>query len=146
MATRYQRSLDFKMRPSFVSTVLFFLTAFTWSSVALQSLPNSPCAIQCGNDLGSTTGADIVCNNGDFSGTPAGQTFQSCVTCQLGSTYVDPATKQSDLQWALCEYFTPPTQCFLLLGWIADAQPLDRQPEICYELVSLWISKQHKGW
>jgi len=89
------------MRSSLVSTVLLFLTALIWSSAGLESLPNSPCAIQCGNALGGTTGADIVCNNGDFSGTAAGQTFQSCVTCQLGSTYVDPVTKQTDLQWAL---------------------------------------------
>ncbi|KAH8794625.1 hypothetical protein BGZ57DRAFT_866801 [Hyaloscypha finlandica] len=89
------------MRPSLLSTVLFLLTAFTQSSIAIESLPNSPCSVQCGNVQGSTTGSDIVCKNGDFASTATGVTFQSCVTCQLGSTYIDPATKKTDFQFAL---------------------------------------------
>jgi len=57
--------------------------------------------VQCGNVLSSTSGADIVCNNGDYTSIAAGITFQSCVTCQLGSTYIEPSTKTTDLQLAL---------------------------------------------
>jgi len=83
------------MRPS-----LALITAFVSSVTALEALSNSPCAVQCGNDLGGTTGSDIACHDSDYGTTP-GQTFQTCVGCQLTSTYVDPATKQTDLQWAL---------------------------------------------
>jgi hypothetical protein len=92
------------MRPSMVTTVSLLVTTFTSTGIALDALSNSPCAVQCGNVLGSTSGSDIVCNNGDYTSTAAGITFQSCVTCQLGSTYVDPVSKQSDLQLGLCEY------------------------------------------
>ncbi|TVY49865.1 hypothetical protein LOCC1_G000216 [Lachnellula occidentalis] len=83
------------MRPS-----LALITAFVSSGTALEALSNSPCAVQCGNDLGGTTGADIACHDSDYGTTP-GQTFKRCVGCQLTSNYVDPATKQTDLQWAI---------------------------------------------
>ena len=92
------------MRPSMVSTVSLLVTTFTSTAIALDALSNSPCAVQCGNVLSSTSGADIVCNNGDYTSIAAGITFQSCVTCQIGSTYVDPVSKRSDLQLGLCEY------------------------------------------
>lgn len=79
---------------------LALLTALASSSIALQVLPNSPCAVQCGNDLGGTSGADIACLDTSYGITP-GQTFQTCVGCQLSSTYVDPTTQQTDLQSAL---------------------------------------------
>lgn len=81
---------------------LALITAFASSGVALEALSNSPCAVQCGNDLGGTSGGDIACHDSDYGTTP-GQTFQTCVGCQLTSKYVDLTTKQSDLQWAICE-------------------------------------------
>jgi hypothetical protein len=95
------------MRPSIIASAFLFLISFTSTTTALESLQNSPCAIQCGNVLSSTTGDDIVCQNADFTGTSQGVTFTGCVTCQLGSTYVDPVTKQTDLQWGLCELPIP---------------------------------------
>lgn len=89
------------MRGSIFASALLFLISFTPTVTAIESLPNSPCAVQCGNVLSSTTGSDIVCQNADFTGTSQGVTFAGCVTCQLGSTYVDPVTKQTDLQWGL---------------------------------------------
>ncbi|KAN0103309.1 hypothetical protein V8E51_011622 [Hyaloscypha variabilis] len=89
------------MQPSMVSTVLVLLSVLAPSVVAIASNLDSPCAIQCGNVQGTTTGSDIVCNNGDFTSTPVGITFQSCVTCQLGSTYVAPGTNVPDLQLGL---------------------------------------------
>ncbi|KAH6684370.1 hypothetical protein B0J14DRAFT_572732 [Halenospora varia] len=88
------------MRTSLLIPALVLLTTFTTSSTALQALGNSPCAIQCGNVLESTTGADIACNDGDFGSTP-GSVFKTCVSCQLSSKYVDPTNKQTDLQWGL---------------------------------------------
>ena len=95
------------MRGSVIASAFLFLISFTSTTTALEALPNSPCAIQCGNVLSSTTGDDIVCQNADFTGTSQGVTFTGCVTCQLGSTYVDPVTKQTDLQWGLCELPIP---------------------------------------
>jgi hypothetical protein len=34
----------------------------------------------------------------------------------------------------------------LFLEWIANASLLPRQPEICRQLVSIWLSKQHTSW
>ncbi len=87
-----------------VSTVSLLVTTFTSTARALDALSNSPCAVQCGNVLSSTSGSDIVCTNGAYTSISAGITFQSCVTCQLGSTYVDPVSEQTDLQLGLCEY------------------------------------------
>ncbi|TVY84303.1 hypothetical protein LSUE1_G002728, partial [Lachnellula suecica] len=84
-----------KMRPSLV-----LLVAFASSGTALEALTNSPCAVQCGNVLGGTSGADIACQDSAYGTTP-GLTFQTCTNCQLTSNYVDPVTKQTDLQWAL---------------------------------------------
>jgi hypothetical protein len=92
------------MRPSLVSSSLALVTSFVSTSTALESLVNSPCAIQCGNVLGSTSGNDIVCPDSSYTSTLAGQTFSSCITCQLGSKYQDPVTKQTDLQWGLCAF------------------------------------------
>ena len=89
----------------FSSDVLVLLLASLPSITALQANANSPCAAQCGNTLASTKGAaDIVCEDSQYTSTSAGVTFQSCTNCQLASTYVDPVTNASDLQWALCEY------------------------------------------
>ena len=92
------------MRPSIVASTLAILTVFAPSVSALQALSNSPCYLSCGNLAGSpTTGDDIECLDARFGTTP-GSVFASCVTCQMGSKYVDPVTHQSDLQMALCEF------------------------------------------
>lgn len=99
--------LPFKM-PSVVGSLVLLpiLTTFITGSSALQALSNSPCAVQCGNVLGNTTGADIVCGDSDY-GSAAGTVFKNCVSCQIGSTYVDPVTKKTDLQLAICMWNIP---------------------------------------
>lgn len=92
------------MRHSILKPALFLITSFTSSTTALIASTSSPCAPQCGNVLGGTSGSDIACTNSDYASTSAGIVFQSCVSCQLDSNYVDPVTKQSDLHWALCQY------------------------------------------
>lgn len=89
------------MRPSLVSSSLLLVTSFVSTGKALEALANSPCAVQCGNVLGGTSGNDIVCPDSSYTSTLAGQTFSTCITCQLSSKYQDPVTKQTDLQWAL---------------------------------------------
>ena len=96
------------MRASLVSSLLLLLTSFVSTGAALEALVNSPCAVQCGNYLGGTSGSDIVCPDSSYTSTLAGQTFTTCIACQLGSTYVDPDTKQTDLQWGLCMSFFCP--------------------------------------
>ncbi|CAG8977757.1 hypothetical protein HYALB_00010978 [Hymenoscyphus albidus] len=89
------------MRPlSVAAPTLAIITTFASSVGALQSLGNSPCATQCGNILSSTSGFDIECQDARYYVTP-GSIFQACVSCQLASKYVDPQTKQTDLQWGL---------------------------------------------
>jgi hypothetical protein len=90
------------MRSSLATAIFALLTTSIPSVAAIQALVNSPCAVQCGNVLGSTTGSDIECLDNGFTASP-GSTFQSCVGCQLSSKFVDPATNQTDLQLGLCE-------------------------------------------
>jgi hypothetical protein len=88
----------------FSVTPIFALLITSIPSVsAIQALVNSPCAVQCGNVLGATSGSDIECLDERFSLSP-GSTFKSCVECQIRSTYVDPVTHESDLQFGLCEF------------------------------------------
>lgn len=79
-------------------------TLFTTSTDAILVAPSSQCAVQCGNVLSSTSIVDLVCGDSSYTGSAVGQTFQNCIACELNSTYVDPTTKQSDLQWLLCAY------------------------------------------
>lgn len=68
---------------------------------ALLVAPNSPCAPQCGNVLTTTSGAEISCNDGDYASSTYGPAFESCLNCELASTYVDPQSNMTDLQAAL---------------------------------------------
>ncbi|KAB8299918.1 hypothetical protein EYC80_000161 [Monilinia laxa] len=68
---------------------------------ALKALSNSPCAPKCGNVLGGTLGVDdIVCQDTGYTSL-TGTTYSGCVGCQLTSTFVDPSTNETDLQWGL---------------------------------------------
>lgn len=69
-------------------------------AVAILVVPDSPCDQNCGNVLGSTTPADIVCGDMAYSTTAAGTVFETCIQCELGSTYTDDG--QTDQQWMLC--------------------------------------------
>jgi hypothetical protein len=83
---------------------LFLCALFTASAHAILVAPSSQCAVQCGNVLSSTTSSDLTCSDSAYASSVTGQTFESCISCELNSTYVDPITKQSDLQWLLCVY------------------------------------------
>jgi len=93
------------MRPNaprlFVSTALVGLTA------GLLVTDGSPCDRYCGNVLSSTSGSDIACDERSFGTTSAGIVFQTCVDCELKSTYSKAG--QTDLQWLLCPYAPPPS-------------------------------------
>lgn len=97
--------LHFAMRPSrAASPLLILLTHLVASTLAIQALSDSPCASKCGNVLSSTSGPDdISCYDSDYQSTSKAKVFQNCITCQLESKYVDPRTRQTDLQWALCK-------------------------------------------
>ena len=130
------------MRPSIFAPALVLITSFAPSTIALKASTSSPCAAQCGNELGSTSGSDIVCTNSDYKSAAAGIVFSPCVSCQLASQYVDPVTKQSDLHWAICEFlckmYSESRQRLL------TCQLIDRQLAICHKLVSIWVSRQQE--
>lgn len=87
---------------------------------AILVAPKSDCAVSCGNVLDATTTPDIVCGDNKFS-SGAGQTFKSCVECELKSTYVDP-TGLSDLTAVICMY---PIYPLIILVRDADADATD---------------------
>lgn len=70
-------------------------------SYALLVAPSSPCAVQCGNTLTTTSGPEITCDDGEYGYSTYGATFQSCIACELGSTFYDSGTNFSDFQAAL---------------------------------------------
>ena len=82
-------------------TRFLFLLLLPALAHALLVAPNSPCAPQCGNVLTTTSGAEISCNDGDYASSTYGPAFQSCLNCELASTYVDPQSNMTDLQAAL---------------------------------------------
>ncbi|CEJ80996.1 hypothetical protein VHEMI01151 [[Torrubiella] hemipterigena] len=55
---------------------------------AVYSTPNSQCASQCGNVLDATPYDDIACLDSEFNGN-TGQIFESCVKCQMNSTFAN---------------------------------------------------------
>lgn len=78
--------------------------------LGLQVTPNSDCAKLCINDpttdvsdpnSSSINGTDIVCTDGTYSNTVAGQRFESCVSCLQNST-AKTAT-ENDQEWFLCK-------------------------------------------
>jgi len=88
------------MRLSLASSGLLLITALAPAVDGLQALVSSPCAVSCGNILGSTSGDELTCFD-DSYGTTKGLVFQNCISCLVSSKYVDPISKQTDLQWAL---------------------------------------------
>src|SRR5256885_2114140 len=87
-----------------VATALLLLqTIFTTPGYAILVAPSFACAVQCGNVLTATTGSDMACGDSSYAASLTGQTLQNCITCELNSTYQDPTTQQTDLQWLLCK-------------------------------------------
>ncbi|KAI1284688.1 hypothetical protein F5Y07DRAFT_11918 [Xylaria sp. FL0933] len=77
-------------------------------SVALQVTPNSPCASFCidsaGDDVSdpnssTTTNNDITCYDSKYTSSPAGQKFQSCMSCLQDSTFSQGS--ETDQLWFL---------------------------------------------
>jgi len=87
------RSIRF-LRP----TTLVLNSIFVLSSTAVLVAPGSQCAVSCGNVLSSTSPDDITCTDSTYASSSAGQVFQSCVSCEVTSTYVDESTNQTDLE------------------------------------------------
>ncbi len=87
------------MRPSTLGLVVS--TAFAGGARAMLVTNGSPCDQNCGNVLSSTSGSDMDCDQSTFSSSSAGIVYQSCVDCELKSTYSN--NNQTDLQWLLCE-------------------------------------------
>lgn len=75
------------------------------ASSAILVAQDSPCAVQCGNVLDSTSPEDLVCDAIDYSMAYQGTVFKNCIECESTSDYTisggKPAT--SDLQAMLCK-------------------------------------------
>ncbi|KAI0166718.1 hypothetical protein GGR52DRAFT_581577 [Hypoxylon sp. FL1284] len=91
---------------SLIFTLL--LSLFAQYTVGLQVTPNSPCSSLCidSPDLdlsdpnSSTTGnGDISCYDSEYSSSPKGQKFQSCMSCLQDSTFSQGS--ESDQLWFL---------------------------------------------
>ncbi|MCJ1485446.1 hypothetical protein MMC06_005620 [Schaereria dolodes] len=91
-------------RRTLPQTILFLNLLFTLPyTTALQVLQNSNCTSVCSpsSSAPSTDGSDIVCDDGAYNTTSVGQSYQTCLTCELASTQVDQASGQTDLGWGL---------------------------------------------
>ncbi|KAI1376600.1 hypothetical protein F4677DRAFT_454451 [Hypoxylon crocopeplum] len=82
------------------------LTLLVQHAAGLQVTPNSPCASFCvdSSDLdfsdpnsSTTKNKDITCYDSEYSTTPAGQKFQSCMSCLQDSSFSQGA--ESDQLW-----------------------------------------------
>lgn len=81
---------------------LLALTTLSPLVSALQHVAGGQCESACSDASVGTLHQDVVCLDGEFDSTP-GSYFKQCVSCQLNSTSVDPATNLSDVDWALCK-------------------------------------------
>ncbi|KAI5924154.1 hypothetical protein F4810DRAFT_146760 [Camillea tinctor] len=88
------------------------------SSAALLVADGSPCGTDCGNVLDSTTSDMIVCDEGTYRLTSAGQVFQSCITCESTSSYytTEGSRNTSDLQGMLYNMRFAVSQCLYDTG------------------------------
>ncbi|RDW70099.1 hypothetical protein BP5796_08496 [Coleophoma crateriformis] len=83
------------------SLMLSLILALPLTVHTLLVAPSSQCAVQCGNVLTSTSLSDITCDDADYIYSTGGTTFESCLACELGSTYQDTTTNQTDFQAAI---------------------------------------------
>ncbi|KAL4770434.1 hypothetical protein BDW60DRAFT_218096 [Aspergillus nidulans var. acristatus] len=67
---------------------------------ALRTTPGSPCESAC-SPANATLPSEIVCFDSEYNNTEVGRKFEGCIACQLQSTFVDDASKQSDVEWGL---------------------------------------------
>jgi hypothetical protein len=70
---------------------------------ALLVAPGSPCSTSCGNELSSSSPAEMVCREDAYTSSSAGIVFGNCVKCETSSTYATESGKQSDLQALTCK-------------------------------------------
>ncbi|KKK20483.1 hypothetical protein AOCH_007598, partial [Aspergillus ochraceoroseus] len=82
------------------AAVLVLLTQCSQVALGLRTASGSPCASLC-SPSNDTAPSEIVCEDYQFRETAVGRKFQSCISCELNSTYVDSASDESDLEWAL---------------------------------------------
>ncbi|PGH11367.1 hypothetical protein AJ80_07158 [Polytolypa hystricis UAMH7299] len=66
----------------------------------LRVTRGSPCENECGGPKSNTTGDEIVCRDDQFS-QGIGTRFESCVKCELRSTFVSNRLGESDVKWGL---------------------------------------------
>lgn len=85
------------------------LSSIVYLSSALQVTPGSPCSAVCIDDPkadikdpsnSNTFITDIVCQDGDYTGTEAGRNFKACQTCLQTSDA--SAAGESDQGWFIC--------------------------------------------
>lgn len=86
-----------------VSTIITLL-GFGPAVLSLSTAPGSPCAGQCHKTSTNTTSAEIVCLDKQYHNTQKGVNFRECVACELNSTYSDPDSGESDVNWGLCTW------------------------------------------
>lgn len=78
------------------------LLGFLQTVFGFGHVPNSPCSSVCSGNPQNTLENDVVCLDHDYFNTTDGEAYRKCVACELGSTAVDTANNQSDVEWALC--------------------------------------------
>ncbi|EAW10305.1 uncharacterized protein ACLA_047740 [Aspergillus clavatus NRRL 1] len=102
--------------------------------VGLRTAPGSPCASVCNKSSSNTTGSEIVCLDQQYRDTTKGYDFQECLECQLQSSYSDPHSGQTDLNWGLynlryafssCVYGYPEQVTNNSSPCVVSCQPLD---------------------
>lgn len=73
-------------------------------ALGLRTAQGSPCAGVCHQASTNTTPSEIVCLDPKYNQTTKGRDFESCVSCQLQSTYYDYSAGQSEVDWGLCMF------------------------------------------
>ena len=92
------------------ASTLFIAVVLLSPALALQVAPNSACASLCMDSLTSdasdpnvsnTFGRDVVCKDSDYTKSPVGSKFESCLNCLQGSSA--STSNENDQGWFFCE-------------------------------------------
>ncbi|KAL2013298.1 hypothetical protein VTN00DRAFT_823 [Thermoascus crustaceus] len=116
-----------------ITASLVFLFSLAPATVALRVTPGSPCEGKCTEKSTNTTTAQIVCLDSQYGSTETGANFQSCLECELRSTYGNPQTGETDVSWGLynlryafstCVYGYPGSQGNTSTPCLVSCQPM----------------------
>ncbi|KAI9733027.1 MAG: hypothetical protein M1834_003572 [Cirrosporium novae-zelandiae] len=125
-----------------LSIIVFLGTISFPCSIALRVASGSSCTEDCtswNNGSSTTELSELLCYDSEYNTTTKGKRFQSCINCELSSTYVDTSTGATDLAWAMynlratfdkCVFGYPNTSASVSTPCLVSCADIEEQMEL----------------